>query len=237
MIEVNHITKSFNGIEILKDISFKLSNSEILVLSGPSGCGKTTLLRTIAGFEKPDAGKIIIDKIEASSPNKMIAPSLRKLSMIFQDLALWPHMSVEKHISFTLKKQKLPKDMMKPTINEILSDLKLDQYTKRYPHQLSGGEKQRLAIARALASKAKYLLMDEPFSNLDNVLKKKLHALVIQLKTDYHMGIIYVTHNVKEIMDMSDRVAIMHEGSIVQLDEPEQLIRNPENDFVSRLIQ
>jgi len=238
MINVYNLRKTYGDTEVLKGISLSLSNSEIVVLSGPSGCGKTTLLRTIAGFEEPDQGKILIDDMEVSTSNKIIiAPHKRKISMIFQDLALWPHMNVEKHIIFILKSQKLPKEVIKSKTDEILNIVKLDKYNKRYPSQLSGGERQRLAIARALASNVKYILMDEPFTNLDNILKNYLLSLFIRLKQNFNIGILYITHSVEDFFDISDRVAIMQDGIIIQCDKPDQLLKNPKNEFISQILK
>jgi len=237
MIEVINIAKYFGKNEILKDISLNISNSEIIVLSGPSGCGKTTLLRMIAGFEKPNKGKIFINNREVSTSNYLIEPHKRQLSMIFQDLALWPHMTVEKHIIFTLKAQKLPKETIKSKTDKILNSIKLDGYNRNYPFQLSGGEKQRLAIARALASNARYILMDEPFSSLDNILKKELYNLVIKLKQQYNMGILYVTHNIDEMYEISDKVILMKNGKIIQSGILDELIRNPINEFVQQILK
>jgi ABC-type sugar transport system ATPase subunit len=237
MIVIQNLKKYVANHEILKDISIDISTSEILVLSGPSGCGKTTLLRTIAGFEKPDKGKIFIDNLEASTPETMIEPYKRNIAMIFQNLALWPHMTVEQHVKFPFKKQKKTKEMIQSKIDDILTLVKLDGFNNRYPDQLSGGERQRLAIARALASKAKYLLMDEPFSNLDSLLKNELCQLIIALKQNYEMGILYVTHHIEDIYTIADRVAIMQDGKIVQLGTVEDLLNKPKNELIIKLIK
>ena len=221
----------------MNDVSFHLASGEVLAILGPSGSGKTTLLRLIAGFERPDMGAVFIENVEASSPTKMVEPSKRKLSMIFQDLALWPHMTVRQHIEFVLKKDKLPKNVLNSEITTILNHVSLNGHNSRYPHQLSGGEKQRLAIARALASHAKYLLMDEPFSNLDSILKEELQDLVIELKNSLQMGIIYVTHNIEEALVLADTIAVMNKGKLEQIDSKDKILDNPKNDFVRRLLK
>ena len=203
---------------------------------GPSGCGKTTLLRMIAGLERPDEGRVLIDGIEVSSPNKMVPPFKRKLSMIFQDLALWPHMTVKGNIKFVMEKN-LTKDILREEIHEILEKVNLIGFNNRYPHQLSGGEKQRLAIARALASRPAYLLMDEPFSNLDSLLKEELQNVVIKLKKDSQIGIIYVTHNIDEALILANRIAIMNKGRIEQMGTKDELLSNPKNEFVKRFLR
>ena len=195
MIAIDNLKKGYGDVKAIKDLTISLSLEEILAIVGPSGCGKTTLLRLIAGFEVPDEGIIVIDGIEVSTPRLIMQPCKRKLSMIFQDLALWPHMTVEEHIKFVFKKKKLQKDTIRSEIDEILTNVNLNGHKRRYPHELSGGEKQRLAIARALASDVRYLLMDEPFSNLDPILKEDLQKLIIGLKNRLQMGIVYVTHN------------------------------------------
>jgi len=237
MIKIKNILKNYGKDNILNNISFNIPSSKISVLSGPSGCGKTTLLRIIAGFEKPDKGKIMIDDIEVSTPNNIIEPHNRNLAMIFQDLALWPHMTVEKHILFTLKAQKAPKNKLKPKVHEVLDNVKLNDYSKKYIYQLSGGEKQRLAIARALATKAKYLLMDEPFSSLDYLLKNELYELVIRLKDEHKIGILYVTHNTEDIIHLSDNVLIIKDGRILESGSLEYLLNNSKSAFVCQLFK
>jgi ABC-type Fe3+/spermidine/putrescine transport system ATPase subunit len=237
MITIDNLSKKYGKVEALHGVTLKITLNEILAVVGPSGCGKTTLLRLIAGLEKPDGGRIQIDNREVSSQAKVLEPHKRGLSMIFQDLALWPHMRVREHITFVLKKEKLTRDVLESRIDEILRDVNLNGYDNRYPHELSGGEKQRLAIARALAPHPKYLLMDEPFSNLDSILKEELQEVVIKLKNNHQMGIIYVTHNVDEAFMLADRIAIMNRGMIEQIDDKEAVINNPKNEFVCRLLK
>ena len=237
MLKTKNITKSYNKVEAVKEVSFHVAPGEVLAILGPSGSGKTTLLRLIAGFERPDAGIVSIEGVDASSPIKMIEPSKRKLSMIFQDLALWPHMTVRQHIEFVLKKDKLPKNILNSEITTILDHVSLNGHNNRYPHQLSGGEKQRLAIARALASHANYLLMDEPFSSLDSMLKEDLQQLIIELKNNLHMGIIYVTHNIEEALVLADTIVVMNKGRLEQMDSKDKVLANPKNEFVRRLLK
>jgi len=237
MIKINNIDKQFGQNKVLNGFKLELQKNEIIALVGISGCGKTTLLRIVAGFEQPDKGYVEIDQKKASTPDFMIKPHERNISMIFQDLALWPHMNVEKHLIFACKNRQLTKTNLQTTLSEILESVKLSGYNKRYPHELSGGEKQRLSIARALSSRSNYLLMDEPFSSIDNILKDDLHKLIIKIKKDYHMGIIYVTHNIDDALHIADRIAIIQNGTIVQIDKGDALLNNPKNDFVHRMIQ
>ena len=237
MITIENLTKKYGMIEALKGLTLELSLNEILAVIGPSGCGKTTLLRVIAGLESPDEGKVFIDGVEVSTPSKLIASSKRGLSMIFQDLALWPHMTVREHIEFVLKKNKPSKDVIKSKIDELLRDVNLNGYDKRFPHELSGGEKQRLAIVRALASNPTYLLMDEPFSNLDTILKEEMQELVVRLKNSFKMGNLYVTHNIDEAFELADRIAVMNKGRLEQIEGKEEVMNNPKNEFVRRLLR
>ena len=237
MLRAENITKSYDKVEAVKVITLHVAPGEVLAMLGPSGSGKTTLLRLIAGFERPDAGIVSIEGIDVSSPMKMIAPSKRNLSMIFQDLALWPHMTVKQHIEFVLMKDKLPKNVLNSEVTTILDQVSLNGHNSRYPHELSGGEKQRLAIARALASHAKYLLMDEPFSNLDSILKEELQDLVIKLKNSLHMGIIYVTHNIEEALVLADSIGMMNQGKLEQIDSKDKVLVNPKNEFVRRFLK
>lgn len=237
MLKTKNITKSYKNVEAVKGVTLQVPPREVLAILGPSGSGKTSLLRLIAGFERPDEGTVSIDGIDVSLPVKMVEPSKRKLSMIFQDLALWPHMTVRQHIEFVLKKDKLPKDVLNSEITTILNHVSLNGHNRRYPHQLSGGERQRLAIARALASHAKYLLMDEPFSNLDSILKEELQNLIIRLKNSLHMGILYVTHNIEEALVLADTIAVMNKGMFEQIDSKENVLNNPKNEFVRRLLK
>ena len=236
MLRTENLTKRYSRLEAVKDVTLHISRGEILTVLGPSGCGKTTLLRLIAGLERPDEGRVLIDGIEVSSPNKMVPPFKRKLSMIFQDLALWPHMTVKGNIKFVMEKN-LTKDILREEIHKILEKVNLIGFNNRYPHQLSGGEKQRLAIARALASRPAYLLMDEPFSNLDLLLKEELQNVVIKLKKDSQIGIIYVTHNIDEALILADRIAIMNKGRIEQMGTKDELLSNPKNEFVKQFLR
>jgi iron(III) transport system ATP-binding protein len=237
MIQTVNLTKKYASVAAVKDVSLDLLSGEILSILGPSGCGKTTLLRLIAGLERPDEGRILIHGTEVSSLKKMVAPSKRGLSMIFQELALWPHMTVSGNIKFVMEKGNSTKDMLKEEIRGILKKVDLIGYEQRYPHELSGGEKQRLGIARALASRPLFLLMDEPFSNLDPLLKEDLQNVVISLKEDQQIGILYVTHHIDEALAMADRMAIMNQGTIEQSGVKSEVLNNPKNEFVERFLR
>lgn len=237
MIEIVHLTKYYGKEKALDGVSLNFPHGEIIVIVGPSGCGKTSLLRLVAGLEIPDDGKIVIEGTLAGSPVFSLAPHRRGLSLIFQDLALWPHMTVSGHIEFVLQKKKLQKDLLRGAIDKALGEVSLSGYDNRYPHELSGGEQQRLAIARAIVTRPKYLLMDEPFSNLDSILKEDLLNLTISLKKKTNMGVICVTHNIDEAYVLADQVAIMNDGHVVQFDSKERVFAKPENDFVRNLLK
>jgi len=220
----------------LNGVNLKVYQNEILALIGPSGCGKTTLLRLVAGLETPDEGKISIDNVTASTPTHIIQPNKRNLSMIFQDLALWPHMTIEEHIRFVLKIKSFSKKELAAKISQILGNVNLEGYNKHFPHQLSGGEQQRLAIARGTALNPGYLLMDEPFSNLDPILKEEIEGFIIRLKKRLQIGIIYVTHNIEEVNRLADRIIIMDKGKLIQIDTKDNIFKNPKNDFVQKFL-
>jgi len=236
MISVENISKKLGATQVLRHISFTLERDEILALLGPSGCGKTTLLRIIAGLEQPDSGKVLIDGSVASSSKAMLSPSRRNLAMIFQDLALWPHMTVEEHIRFVLKCRSKKAGVSKTDPLSILGAVGMGNKTGRNPHELSGGEQQRLAIARALAQAPRYLLMDEPFSNLDPFLKDELQELILGLRAEFRVGIIYVTHSVEDMVRISNRVAVMYQGTLKQIAAKKEIFRAPEDDFVRKIL-
>ena len=237
MIVLENLTKSYGEYKVLMGISLEVARYEILALVGPSGCGKSTLLRIIAGLEQPDSGKVRIDGNIVSSSSIMVSPAKRKLAMIFQDLALWPHMTAKAHLEFVLKSRHRSKESFEDNIQEIFQAVNLNGHAKRYPHELSGGEQQRLAIARALAQKPSYMLMDEPFSNLDPILKGELELFISTLKAKLNMGIIYVTHNVEDLVRIVDRIAVMNHGKLRQIGKKEAVFNQPRDDFVKKILK
>jgi len=196
-------------------ISATVDERELVVALGPSGCGKTTFLRLIAGLEQPDSGEIEINNREVSSVRRLIPPHQRGLSMIFQDLALWPHMQVLGNVTFGLGKKPGGRTQVQERALEVLRWVGLDGHRARYPHQLSGGERQRLAIARALAPGHPYLLMDEPFSSLDPILKQEMIGLLRRLREELEITVLYVTHNLDEALALADRILMMKKGRLV----------------------
>ena len=212
-IVVKDVFKEMGGVTVLNSISLNVRQGEIVSLCGTSGSGKTTLLRIISGFEMPDRGQIIIDGVEVSSPERVVHPSTRNCSMIFQNLALWPHMTVRQHLEFAIKRDGTQGtgEARAETIDYWLDIVKMKGMERRLPGELSGGECQRLALARAFISQPGYLLMDEPFSNLDPGLRKDMWDIVMQLRGE-STGILHVSHDLGESQRFSDRMLFMKNG-------------------------
>ncbi|WDD98467.1 ABC transporter ATP-binding protein [Thalassomonas actiniarum] len=235
ILNLQQVAVNFDGKSILSDISLRLDRGEILGLLGPSGCGKTTLLNTLAGFVTMAGGEIRIDGNMQISPKHHIAPEHRHIGMIFQDYALFPHLTVAQNIAFGITK--LSKSEQKQRISELLELLKLTEHGERYPHQLSGGQQQRVAIARALAPQPKLLLLDEPFSNIDARLRNELMLEIRLLLKKLQMTAIFVTHNKDEVFTFADKVAVMHEGKLLQLGKPAEVCQQPNCYQVADFLQ
>ncbi len=215
----------------LNAINLEIKKGKLLGLLGPSGCGKTTLLRLIAGFEYPSKGRIILNNQEISNKYKILTPEKRKIGMVFQDYALFPHLTVLENAMFGLKDKK-----NKSRVNFLINIVGLDQFINRYPHELSGGQKQRLAIARALAPGTNFILLDEPFCSLDMHVKLKLRSELPNILRSCNASGLMVTHDPEEAMSICDNVAVMNEGKIHQIDSPIKLLENPKTIFVSSFI-
>lgn len=237
MLRVEGLSKKYGDIVAVNKVSLFFKVPEIFSILGPSGSGKTTLLRTIVGLERPDQGRILIDEKEVSTPKKIFPPSKRRVSMIFQNLALWPHMTVRKNIEFVISGNGLSKKNIKEKVDSALKCMYLEDYDSRYPHELSGGERQRLAISRAMVSDPVYLFMDEPFNNLDPLLIEELKGIILQLKNEFGVSVIYVTHHIELALTLADRVAILNKGVIEQIGEREEIIHNPQSDFIRRFFE
>lgn len=234
-IEIKNLFKKFGNVVAINNIELKVQKGEILTLLGPSGCGKTTTLRCIAGLEKPDAGDIIIDGQPMFS-QRFVPPAQREIGMVFQNYAVWPHMRVFDNVAYGLKIQKLPTALIKEKVNEILASVDLTGLGERYPGQLSGGQQQRVALARALVRKPKVLLLDEPLSNLDAKLREKMRFEIKSLVRRMNITTVYVTHDQAEAMVISDRIAVMDKGNIVQVGTPEEIYKKPATRFVADFI-
>ncbi len=231
MIKLEDVRKKFNGKEILNEINLEVKRGERFSVFGSSGCGKTTLLRIIAGLEKPDDGKVYVRGKEVTSHEVFVPPEKRNISFIFQDLALWPHMSVKKHLEFVLD-DNLEK---KKEIEKILEVVDLKKHVDSKPQELSGGEKQRLAIARAIAQKSDIFLLDEPFSSLDFSLKEEMKDLIQTLQQRFDLTIIYVTHDILEVIDICDKIALLKNGKIIKIGHPLKLLKKQISVTMSKI--
>ncbi len=237
-IIIKNLTKKFGDVIAVNDVTMTIDPHTFLTLLGPSGCGKTTLLRCISGLEDPDEGEIYIgDKLIYSHVKGIsIPPGQRELGMVFQNYALWPHMTVYKNMTFALEIQKMTKEEMDKRVSDSLAEVKMSGYENRYPREMSGGQQQRIALARMLAYRPKVFLMDEPLSNLDARLRMDMRT---ELKRLHHISdatTVYVTHDQLEAMTMSSKIAVMKEGVIQQLDTPEKIYHYPANLFVADFI-
>jgi ABC-type sugar transport system ATPase subunit len=237
-ITIKNLSKHFGKVIALDNVSLVIEPGTFLTLLGPSGCGKTTLLRCVAGLEDPDGGEIYIgNKLVFSHQQGISIPSgQRELGLVFQNYALWPHMKVEKNITFALEIQKMPKAEMEKRVKEALKEVQMEGYEDRYPREMSGGQQQRIALARMLAYRPKVFLMDEPLSNLDARLRMDMRA---ELKRLHHISgatTIYVTHDQVEALTMSTNIAVMKEGVIQQFDSPDNIYHFPANLFVADFI-
>ncbi len=237
-IVIKNLTKKFGDVVAVNDVSITIEPGTFLTLLGPSGCGKTTLLRCISGLEDPDEGEIYIGEKLVYSHLKGISlpPGKRDLGLVFQNYALWPHMTVHKNITFALEIQKMSKADMDKRVTEALHEVQMDGYEKRYPREMSGGQQQRIALARMLAYRPKVFLMDEPLSNLDARLRMDMRT---ELKRLHHVSdatTVYVTHDQMEAMTMSSNIAVMKLGVIQQMDTPDNVYHYPANLFVADFI-
>ncbi len=237
-ITIKNLSKHFGNIAAVNNVSLTVESGSFLTLLGPSGCGKTTLLRCVAGLEDPDGGEIYIgDRLVFSHPKGISVPAgKRELGMVFQNYALWPHMKVDKNISFALEIQNLSKEEMGRRVRESLAEVKMEGYEDRYPREMSGGQQQRIALARMLAYRPKVFLMDEPLSNLDARLRMDMRAELKRLHFASGATTIYVTHDQVEALTMSSCIAVMRDGVIQQVDTPDRIYRSPANLFVADFI-
>jgi len=232
-ITFKNVTKSYKKASIVKKFTEKIKDGEFVTLLGPSGCGKTTILRMIAGFEKPTFGEILIGNNVVSSKNTFVPPEKRGIGMVFQSYAVWPHMNVFDNVAYPLKIQKKDKDEIKKEVERVLEGVHLSQYARRTPAELSGGQQQRVALARALVSNPKVLLLDEPLSNLDAKLRENMRFEIKEIQTKLKITTVYVTHDQTEAMTMSDRIIILSKDGVQQSDTPSKIYDHPANPFVA----
>ncbi len=233
-LELRNVAVNYGAFTAAQDVSLTLEHGQIGCLLGPSGCGKTTLLRAIAGFEPVSKGEIVLQGEVISSPAATLAPERRRVGMVFQDFALFPHLNVEDNIAFGLGG--LDRRGRRQRVAQLLEWVDLGHQAKAYPHQLSGGQQQRVALARALAPEPGILLLDEPFSSLDSELREQLAGEVRQLLKRSGVTAILVTHDQHEAFAMADRVTLLQEGRVAQSDTPYNLYHNPASEFVARFI-
>ncbi|KPJ86855.1 MAG: iron ABC transporter ATP-binding protein [Spirochaetes bacterium DG_61] len=235
---VQEVTKKYGNTVAVSDFSIEIEDGEFFTLLGPSGCGKTTLLRCIAGFINVTKGKIFIgDRLVSSEDQKsFIPPEKRNLGMVFQSYAVWPHMNVFGNVAYPLKIKRLPEKEIKSRVRSTLELLKLGEFEKRYPNELSGGQQQRVALGRALIMNPDVLLLDEPLSNLDAKLREEMRFELKELQKRIGVTIVYVTHDQSEAMVMSKRIVVMNEGRVHQIGTPNEIYKNPHDEFVASFI-
>ncbi|HXH75499.1 MAG TPA: ABC transporter ATP-binding protein [Bacteriovoracaceae bacterium] len=237
-MEFKNVTKAYQQNVILHDLSFKINDGEFVSFLGPSGCGKTTSLRMVAGLERSTSGEISLGDELISSPEKniFIPTRERKLGMVFQSYAIWPHMNIFENVAFPLRMSKVPHSEIVKKVEEVLSLVELGGLSGRMPSTLSGGQQQRVALARGLVARPKVLLLDEPLSNLDAKLREKMRKDIRQIQQHFKITCIYVTHDQVEAFSMSDRIMIMEKGRVLQFAGPSEIRANPANDFVRDFI-
>lgn len=229
IVKLENFSKSYKKKVIIKNINLDIYEGEFLTILGSSGCGKTTILRSISGLDEPTKGKIYLDGIDVTN----IPPQKRPVNTIFQNYALFPLMTVKENISFGLKMKKVPQEEIEKRVRNVLKLVHLEGYEDRKPKQLSGGEQQRVSIARGIINNPKVLLLDEPISALDLKLRKKMHVELKQLQRKLGITFIYVTHDQDEALSMSDRIVLLKNGTIEQIGTPKEIYENPKSLFVA----
>ena len=232
ILELQNITKQFGDTKVLNGISLCIGKGEFITLLGASGCGKTTTLRIIAGLETPDQGKVVLAGKDVTDTE----PNRRDVNTVFQNYALFPHMTVAANIGYSLKLKKRPKEEIQKTVGEALALVQLTGYEKRMPSELSGGQKQRVAIARALVNQPSVLLLDEPLGALDLQLRRQMQLELKQLQKRLGLTFIYITHDQEEALNMSDRIVVMNKGHFEQIGTPAQVYDNPKSSYVARFV-
>ena len=235
-VTIKGVTKSFGKVTVLQEFNQKFEDGEFITLLGPSGCGKTTMLRLIAGFEKPSSGEIYIGDKLVSSENEFLPPEKRGIGMVFQSYAVWPHMNVFDNIAYPLKIQKIAKNEIEERVSQVLKIVHLEQYKDRFPSELSGGQQQRVALGRALVAQPEILLLDEPLSNLDAKLREEMRYEIKEITKKLKITVIYVTHDQIEAMTMSDRIVLINKGEVQQVAPPQEIYSNPKNMFVANFV-
>ncbi|MEW5816412.1 MAG: ABC transporter ATP-binding protein [Spirochaetota bacterium] len=228
-LHLENLVIKYGKVIAVDNLNLEVKDGELVTLLGPSGCGKTTTLRAVTGFLKPESGDIYVGERKITD----IAPEKRGIGLVFQNYALWPHMTVFQNLAFGLQLKKISRDKIKKKVEEVLTMVKLEGYGDRYPRQLSGGQQQRVALARALVLEPDILLLDEPLSNLDALLREQMRFEIAQIHRQYGVTTIYVTHDQTEAMVISDRIIVLDKGRIMQQGTPEDIYSRPANKFVA----
>ncbi|MCL1955147.1 MAG: ABC transporter ATP-binding protein [Spirochaetes bacterium] len=231
-VVITGVYKSFGDFRVLNNVSLEIKKGEFFSLLGPSGCGKTTLLRIIAGFEQPDSGTLTLDGNDVLS----LPPNKRQLNTVFQNYALFPHLTVFENVAFSPRLKNISNTEIKDKVNEYLKLVRLEGHAEKKPNQLSGGQKQRVAIARALINEPRVLLLDEPLSALDAKLRQHMLIELDRIHDEIGITFIYVTHDQQEALSVSDRLAVMNQGDILQIGTPQEIYESPATNFVARFI-
>lgn len=232
LLAFENVSRRFGRTAAVEDVSLELKPGEIACLLGPSGCGKTTLLRIAAGIDKPDSGRVLFDGQEMAGPSRFVPPEKRNIGLMFQDFALFPHLSILDNVAFGLRN--LPRAEARTIARHALERVGLAHYAANYPHHLSGGEQQRVALARALVPRPQVMLMDEPFSGLDQRLRESVRAETLTLLRETRASCLLVTHDPVEAMGLADRIFLMRQGRLIQSGTPEQLYRQPADAAAAR---
>lgn len=235
-ISIQQVVKQYQGKVVLQDVSLDVAKGQFVALLGPSGCGKTTLLNALAGLTSIDSGTITVDGRVLSTKGHTVIPEQRRIGMVFQDFALWPHMSVYENVAFGLKIRKEARNVVQERVAEVLKAVRMEGYEDRFPHQLSGGQKQRIAIARAIAPAPTVLLLDEPLSSLDAKLREDMRWELLSIIQQMQITAIYVTHDQTEALSMADHIALLREGRVEQQGTPPDLYHHPKTRFTASFL-
>ena len=235
-VAIKGLTRHYGDVAAVENLSLDVKPGELVALLGPSGCGKTTTLRLVAGFLKPEAGEIWVGERCLSSANAVVPPERRRMAMIFQSYALWPHMTVAQNVAYGLRFKRLARAEREKKVTAILAVVQLAGYEARYPGELSGGQQQRVAVARSLVVEPEILLLDEPLSNLDANLREEMRFEIRRLHEEFGITTLYVTHDQAEAMVISDRIAVLDRGRVAQIGTADELFHQPRTRFVAEFI-